>query len=231
MTVTYLPDIDSVLGTRAELREYCSRMLGCRFDAEDAVQETLMRAWKSITAFQGRCSLRTWLYRIATNVCFDALRQRQRRPQPVDSVCMSSETTFEWDARRPRSVHASIDHADPAERVVAHDMVGRAFVAALQHLPPRQRAVLILRDVLQWRTKEVAALLGTTTVAVNSSLQRARATLAARDIEQEGNEPVDAHRLVEAFERHDVDALVALLERGQDDVSSGARGGRVRVRC
>lgn len=209
---------------RRELTGFCYRMLGSAFEAEDAVQETLVRAWRAYDRFEGRSSLRSWLYRIASNVCFDALEGRRRRARPVDLspagsvdaelVRLPGDT---WVEPIPdaRVVPAG---AGPEEAVLARESIRLAFVAALQHLPPRQRAVLILRDVLRWRAAEVAELLGTTVVSVNSLLQRARTTLASQDLRSgELHDPADARqqallrRYVDAFERYDIDALVALL--------------------
>jgi RNA polymerase sigma-70 factor, ECF subfamily len=214
-----------LLEHRRELTGYCYRMLGSSFDAEDAVQETMVRAWRGLDDFEGRSALRSWLYRIATNVCLDQLSGRQRRALPMDlsgSPWQPVESSLA--ARRPgtawiepmldRQVLAEDD--DPAERAVAKESVRLAFVAALQHLPPRQRAVLILREVLRWRADEVAQLLDTTVASVNSALQRARATLAASG-GAPAPRPLDADdrdllaRYVDAFERYDIDAFVRLL--------------------
>jgi RNA polymerase sigma-70 factor (ECF subfamily) len=214
-----------LLEHRRELTGYCYRMLGSAFDADDAVQETLVRAWRGLQGFEGRSAMRSWLYRIATNVCLDQLSGRQRRALPMDlSGSPWAPVEHSLAARRPRTawVEPILDRqvlpedADPAERVVARESIRLAFVAALQHLPPRQRAVLLLRDVLRWKADEVAELLDTTTAGVNSALQRARATLADVTPAVEP-QPLDDDarallaRYVEAFERYDVDALVRLL--------------------
>jgi RNA polymerase sigma-70 factor, ECF subfamily len=212
---------------RRELTGYCYRMLGSVFDAEDAVQDTMVRAWRSLDRLEGPGALRSWLYRIATNVCLDALDGRKRRALPVD---LSVEPSAPVEASLSRVlpdgawVEPALDRqvlpvgGDPAELAVQRESVRLAFVAALQHLPPRQRAVLILRDVLRWKADEVAALLGTTTAAVNSALQRARATLAG--VQSAEGQPTpdlpDEHadllaRYLDAFERYDIDAFVALL--------------------
>ncbi|WP_432957436.1 sigma-70 family RNA polymerase sigma factor [Micromonospora haikouensis] len=211
---------------RVELTGYCYRMLGSAFDAEDAVQETLLRAWRGLAAFDGRSSVRTWVYRIATNVCLDLLRGRSRRAVPTDLAGPSAPVLAALGEPRPAGewVGPAPDArvlpagGDPAEVAVARESVRLAFVATLQHLPPRQRAVLILRDVLRWRADEVAGLLDTTVAAVNSALQRARATLAARGVDADPPAAAldAAHRelldrYVRAFERYDIDALVALL--------------------
>jgi RNA polymerase sigma-70 factor (ECF subfamily) len=236
---------------RRELTAYCYRMLGSGSDAEDAVQETLMRAWRGLDRFEQRASIRTWLYRIATNTCLDMLRSAQRRAVPT-----------ELGAARP-PVEASLAEvlpdgswvspiaddrvlpaeADPAELVQARESIRLAFVAALQHLPPRQRAALILCDVLRWRAAEAAELLATSVAAINSALQRSRATLAQVGPVTEPTELTAAergllHRYVEAFERYDIDALVALLRedavqtmppfamwlQGADDIGRWLRG-------
>jgi RNA polymerase sigma-70 factor (ECF subfamily) len=210
---------------RRELTAYCYRMTGSPFEAEDAAQEALTRAWKAFDRFEGRSSLRSWLYRIATNVCFDSLDKRRKRALPMDLGGAST-----WDgplgAPLPESewVLPTPDGGvlppseDPAEAAVARDSIRLAFVAALQHLPPRQRAVLILCEVLRWQATEVADLLDTTVASVNSALQRARATMSEVDPEQDGdvNRLDEAHRQLldryeAAFLRYDVDALVALL--------------------
>src|SRR5918992_526705 len=188
---------------RAELTGHCYRMLGSAFEAEDAVQETLVRAWRALDRFEGRSSLRSWLYRIATNVCLDMASARQRRARPMDLGPASTadtalgpalpEATWLEPIPDDRVVAAA---ADPAEAVIARESTRLAFVAALQHLPPRQRAVLILREVLRWQATEVAELLDTSVASVNSALQRARATL---------------EKYVRAFESYDVAALVTLL--------------------
>jgi RNA polymerase sigma-70 factor (ECF subfamily) len=215
---------------RRELTAYCYRMLGSSFEAEDAVQETLLRAWRSLDGFQGRSSLRSWLYRIATNVCLDMLGGRERRARPMDlgqarpadSALGEPLPEATWILPIPddRVLPAG---GDPAEVAESRETVRLAFVAALQHLPPRQRAVLILREVLQWRASEVAELLETSEASVNSALQRARSTLAATDVDAlEPGKPLDDDqrallaRYVEAFERYDLDSLTALL---QEDAS------------
>lgn len=208
---------------RGELTGYCYRMLGSTFDADDAVQETLVRAWQRLERFEGRSALRSWLYRIATNVCLDTLRGRQRRAlpmdlsQPVPAHTIPGEPLPEqtWISPIPDAGVVSA-HGDPGEQAVVRDTIRLAFVAALQHLPPRQRAVLILREVLCWQAAEVAELLDTTVASVNSALQRARATLAATNVTDASQPMGDAEetllaRYVEAFERYDVDALVSLL--------------------
>src|SRR6267142_5763119 len=173
---------------RKELTAYCYRMLGSPFEAEDAVQETLLRAWRSLDRFEGRAALRSWLYRIATNVCFDLLNGRERRARPMDlgparepvESNLNTLPEVTWIEPVPDSVVAP--ESDPADVAVAHETIRLAFVAALQHLPPRQRAVLILCEVLRWKAAEVAELLDTSVVSVNSALQRARSTLAERKV-------------------------------------------------
>jgi RNA polymerase sigma-70 factor, ECF subfamily len=209
---------------RVELTGYCYRMLGSAFEAEDAVQETMIRAWRNVDRFEGRSTLRTWLYRIATNVCLDLLNGRQRRARPMDlgpaaaAPAGPGEALAENHWLQPipdgRAVPAS---DDPAEVAVSRESIRLAFVAALQELPPRQRAVLIFREVLHWKAEEVAVLLDTTVASVNSALQRARANLAERDLAAADAPEVDEDqqalldRYVDAFERYDIDSLVALL--------------------
>jgi RNA polymerase sigma-70 factor, ECF subfamily len=209
---------------RRELTGYCYRMLGSSFDAEDAVQETLVRAWRAVDRFDGRSSLRSWLYRIATNVCLDSLNGRNRRAMPMDLSPTASPPVEASLNTRPEATWLEplptpgAETADPADTVVARDSVRLAFVAALQSLPPRQRAVLLLREVLRWKADEVAELLDTSVASVNSALQRARATMSTHDMA--GSEPADPlneehqellRRYVAAFERYDVESLVALL--------------------
>jgi RNA polymerase sigma-70 factor, ECF subfamily len=209
---------------RGELTGYCYRMLGSVFDADDAVQEAMIRAWKGIDGFEGRSAMRSWLYRIATNVCLDMLRRRQRRARPMDMGPAWTTESFTgatlpehaWvqplpDARIPPG------DGDPAEVAAARETVRLAFVTALQYLPARQRAVLILREVLRWQAAEVAELLDTSVASVNSALQRARATLSARDAEVPvadavaGDQRALLARYVDAFERYDITSLVSLL--------------------
>ncbi|HLV67302.1 MAG TPA: sigma-70 family RNA polymerase sigma factor [Polyangiaceae bacterium] len=244
---------------RTALTGHCYRMLGSVVDADDAVQETMVRAWRAFERFDGRSSLRTWLHRIATNVCLDLLSERSRRERPVEA---GPEGTVE-DAleTRPRThwlepvpdARVIPSDADPAEQIALRRSIRLAFVAALQHLPPKQRAALLLTEVLGWSAAEVAEALDTTVAAVNSALQRARATLATRDLEDvriELSEPQAAlvDRYVEAFERYDVDSLATLLRedatlsmppytlwlRGRDAIrawllgrGSGCRGSRL----
>jgi len=202
---------------RRELTAHCYRMLGSPFEAEDAVQETLLRAWKSLDRFEGRSSLRSWLYRIATNVCPDLLDGKERRARPMD-LGPAGEPVIEnlhtpevpWLQPVPDSLVA-----DPAEAVASRETIRLAFVAALQHLPPRQRAVLILCEVLRWKASEVAELLETSTASVNSALQRARATLEQVELTPEttSGEPDREllERYVKAFEDYDVEALTDLI--------------------
>ena len=212
---------------RRELTAYCYRMLGGTFQAEDAVQETMLRAWRSIERFEGRSSLRSWLYRIATNVCLDMLSADQRRVRPMDlRPAQSADTPLpnpideaQWIEPVPDSLVVG-EEGDPAAVAVARESVRLAFMAALQNLPPKQRAVLILREVLRWQASEVAELLGTSVASVNSALQRARETLEARNLSldetsgREADPSKDADllaRYVDAFERYDMDALTAVL--------------------
>jgi RNA polymerase sigma-70 factor (ECF subfamily) len=210
---------------RAELTAYCYRMLASPFEAEDAVQETFIRAWRGYERFEGRSALRSWLYRIATNVCLDMLNGRERRARPMDlgpsqePVVSNLNTLPEvtWLEPVPDAM-VTPANADPAEVAVARETVRLAFVAALQHLPPRQRAVLILCEVLRWKASEVAELLETSTASVNSALQRARATLEASNLSaadapsslsDEDRELLS--RYVAAFEAYDIDALTSLI--------------------
>lgn len=233
---------------RGELVGYCYRMLGSPFDAEDAVQEAFLRAWRGLDRFEGRAALRSWLYRIATNVCLDMLGGRERRVRPFD--------LGPAQAPDPENLHERTEATwilpapDPADVAVAHDTVRLAFVAALQRLPPRQRAALILCEVLHWQAAEAAELLDSSVASVNSALQRARATLAASDLPRR-DAVYDAAllaRYVAAFEAYDIDALTAVIREdavqsmppfdmwlsGRDDVFAwwwgpgiGCRGSRV----
>src|SRR6187401_2220721 len=197
---------------RAELTGYAYRMLGSTFDAEDAVQETLVRAWKSLERFEGRSALRSWLYRIATNVCLDMLEGGKRRARPMD-LGPAGEPVVE-DLRTPDQLWIQpipdslvVPEGDPAQVTEARETVRLPFVAALQRLPPRQRAVLILCEVLRWKASEVAELLETSVASVNSALQRARATLDELDDERDLDEPDREllSRYVQAFEDYDID--------------------------
>lgn len=248
---------------RVELTGYSYRMLGSSHDAEDAVQETMVRAWRGLDRFEGRSSLRSWLYRIATNVCLTMLEARGRRARPMDfgapgtpepSSLGEPKGEATWLAPVPDAMVVPLD-GDPAELAVARETIKLAFVAALQHLPARQRAVLILREVLQWSAAETADLLGTTVVSVNSALQRARATLGTQasklDAAPAAVGTVDQElidRYADAFQRYDIPALVSLLHedavlsmppyalwlRGRDDIAAwhlgpgaGCRGSRL----
>ena len=212
-------------GYRRELTAHCYRMTGSIHDAEDLVQETYLRAWRSFEGFEGRSSVRTWLYRIATNVCLTALEGKDRRPLPTglgapasspgDQLAQSSEITWLEPAPDPL---VSGESSDPATIVAERESIRLAFVAALQHLPARQRAVLILRDVLRWKASEVAGALDTTEAAVNSALQRAHAQLAKADVSQDTLETtLDAdkeamlERYVKAFWEKDIQAIVGML--------------------
>jgi RNA polymerase sigma-70 factor, ECF subfamily len=210
---------------RVELTAYAYRMLGSSFEAEDAVQETLLRAWRSLDRFEGRAALRTWLYQIATNVCLDMSKSRQRRarpmdlgpPQGADSPLGDQLPEVTWLEPIPDG-RVLPNRSDPAELTLSRESIKLAFVAALQHLPPRQRAVLILREVLRWKATEVAELLETTVASVNSALQRARTTLSATEVTEEASlGSMDEQqrdllaRYVDAFERYDMDALTSVL--------------------
>jgi RNA polymerase sigma-70 factor, ECF subfamily len=208
---------------RVELTAFCYRMLGSS-EAEDAVQETFIRAWRAFDRFEGRAALRSWLYRIATNVCFDMLKGRERRARPMDlgparepdAALLNALPEATWIQPMPDG--RVVPEGDPAEVTEARETIRLAFVAALQHLPPKQRAVLILCEVLRWKASEVAELLETSVASVNSALQRARATLEASSVTVEATAPsvdqADAEllaRYVEAFERYDMDALTSLI--------------------
>jgi len=238
---------------RGELTAYCYRMLASPFEAEDAVQETFLRAWRAFDQFEGRAALRSWLYRIATNVCLDMLNGKERRATPMDLG--PAREPIEANLNVPSEVTWIQPLPDPAEEAVARETVKLALVAALQHLPPRQRAVLILCEVLRWQASEVAELLGTSVASVNSALQRARATLDASNVSATGSAPsVDKAdeellaRYVAAFEAYDMDALTSLIHedatqsmppfdlwlQGRDDIfrwwlgpGIGCRGSRV----
>jgi RNA polymerase sigma-70 factor, ECF subfamily len=244
---------------RVELTAHCYRMLGS-VEAEDAVQETFIRAWRAFDRFEGRSALRSWLYRIATNVCLDMLESRKRRARPMDlgpavEPIVEHLRTPDQLWIEPMPDGRVVPGGDPAEVVAGRESVRLAFVAALQQLPPRQRAVLILCEVLRWKASEVAELLDTSVASVNSALQRARATLEASDITPATTSPsVDAadaellQRYVVAFESYDMEALTLLIHEdatqsmppfdmwlaGRDDVlawwvgpGNGCRGSRV----
>ena len=246
---------------RAELTAYCYRMLASPFEAEDAVQETMIRAWRGLGRFEGRAALRSWLYRIATNVCLDMLKGRERRARPMDlgpssepvEANLNTLPEVTWVEPIPDGGIAA--GGDPAAVTEARETIRLAFVAALQHLPPRQRAVLILCEVLRWKASEVAELLETSVASVNSALQRARATLEESDVSStEAPASVDEAdadllaRYVRAFEDYDMDALTSLIRedatqsmppfdmwlRGRDDIFAwwwgpgiGCKGSRV----
>jgi len=238
---------------RGELTAYCYRMLASPFEAEDAVQETFLRTWRAFDQFEGRAALRSWLYRIATNVCLDMLNGKERRATPMDLG--PAREPIEANLNVPSEVTWIQPMPDPAEEAVARETIKLAFVAALQHLPPRQRAVLILCEVLRWKASEVAELLETSVASVNSALQRARATLEATEISAAATTPsVDKAdeellaRYVAAFEAYDIEALTSLIHedasqsmppfdlwlQGRDDIFGwwygpgiGCRGSRV----
>jgi RNA polymerase sigma-70 factor (ECF subfamily) len=216
---------------RRELTGYCYRMLGSGFEAEDAVQETMLRAWRHAGSFEGRSSVRSWLYRIATNVCIDMSRQVQRRARPMDMGPSSPPDESLLGPTRPElpwvtpinDAQVAPDNADPADVALHRDSIRLAFVTALQHLPARQRAALILCEVLRWSAADAAELLDTSVAAVNSALQRARATMAAlpADLSPRALDADDAEllaRYVDAFERYDIETLVTLLH--QDAIQS-----------
>ncbi|HEV2769913.1 MAG TPA: sigma-70 family RNA polymerase sigma factor [Solirubrobacteraceae bacterium] len=261
-SLTARPPFEELEHHRRELTAHCYRMLGSPFEAEDAVQDALLRAWRSLDRFEGRAALRSWLYRIATNVCLDMLSGRERRARPMDLGEARSphgpigEILPEVTWIEPVPDHLVVSDADdPAEVAQSRETIRLAFVAALQHLPPRQRAVLLLCEVLRWKASEVAELLETSVASVNSALQRARATLEAGELSATDTSPsvddADSEmlaRYVEAFERYDMDALTSLIHedatqsmppyelwlRGRDDIlawwvgkGAGCRGSRV----
>ncbi len=220
--------MQAIAAHRVALTGHCYRMLGSAAEADDAVQETMLRAWKSIDGFEGRSQLRTWLQRIATNVCLDALADRKARVMAMDlSAPLRSQdvASFDGDLKaRPASTWiepiadaAAIDPSDPCDQVVLRQSIRLAFVAALQHLPPKQRATLLLMEVLGWSASEVAEALESTVPAIHSALQRARATLAEHGQDVDLKTPLPApsaallDRYVDAFHRYDVPALTQLL--------------------
>jgi RNA polymerase sigma-70 factor (ECF subfamily) len=246
---------------RKELTGYCYRMLGSSFDAEDAVQETMIRALQGFDRFEGRAALRSWLYRIATNVCLDMLNGRERRARPMDlgparePIESNLNTLPEVTWIEPVPDGLVVPEGDPADVAVGRETIRLAFIAALQYLPPRQRAVLILCEVLRWQASEVAELLETSVASVNSALQRARATLADGNVSATDPSPPLGEedralldRYVAAFEAYDIDALTTLIQedatqsmppydlwlRGRDDIFEwwfgpgiGCRGSRL----
>ncbi|WP_436535906.1 sigma-70 family RNA polymerase sigma factor [Actinoplanes sp. HUAS TT8] len=246
---------------RPELTGHCYRMLGSAFEAEDAVQDTMIRAWKGLDRFEGRASLRSWLYRIATNVCLTMLAGTQLRVRPMDLGPAGSGHATDPGEPRPEQIWVGpvpddrvLSGSDPAEVVAGRESIRLAFVAALQHLPPRQRAVLILREVLDWSAQEVAELLDTSVAGVNSALQRARATIATAEVTADVHDPLDNDQrtlltnYTKAFEAYDLEALTTLLHddaklsmpplplwlQGQDQIAtwmagtgSGCRGSRL----
>jgi RNA polymerase sigma-70 factor (ECF subfamily) len=236
---------------RGELTAYAYRMLGSPFEAEDAVQETFIRAWRGFDRFEGRAALRSWLYRIATNVCLDMLSGRERRARPMDLGPAREPVESNLNTLPEATWVQPTPEPDPADLAISRDTIRLAFVAALQHLPPRQRAVLILCEVLRWKAAEVAELLETSVASVNSALQRARATLATANLHSPDPGEVDQEllsRYVQAFERYDIEALTSLIRKdaiqsmppydlwleGRDDIFAwwwgpgiGCRGSRV----
>ncbi len=213
--------VDQFEQHRTALTGHCYRMLGSIADADDAVQETMLRAWRASDSFDGRAALRTWLYRIATNVCLDQLSSKERRFRPmsnspagtVDTELIQLPRTH-WLEPVPDARALPAD-ADPAERAILKQSIRLAFVAALQHLPPRQRAILLLMEVLGFSAADVAESLAISAAAVNSALQRARVTLAVRHTEVPAELSASQEKLldryVDAFHAYDVDALVSLL--------------------
>jgi RNA polymerase sigma-70 factor (ECF subfamily) len=260
-SISIAPAFGELEQHRAELTAYCYRMLGSPFDAEDAVQDAFVRAWRARDRFEGRAAMRSWLYRIATNVCLDMLKGRERRVRPMDlgpavepiESNLNARSAKEWIEPIPENLIAP--EKDPAELAIERESIRLAFVAALQQLPARQRAVLILREVLRWEASEVAELLSTSVPSVNSALQRARATLALSKVTTTDPLPrlsdtdrAMLERYVAAFERYDMAALTSLIREdatqsmppydmwlyGRDDIlawwvgpGNGCRGSRV----
>jgi RNA polymerase sigma-70 factor, ECF subfamily len=224
-TLSVSQDFGDLEAHRRELTAYCYRMLGSPFEAEDAVQDTLLRAWRSKDRFEGRSSLRSWLYRIATNVCLDMLGGKERRARPMDLSGARSpdgpigEILPEVTWIEPIPDGNVVPEGDPAAVAQSRETIRLAFVAALQHLPPRQRATLILCEVLHWKASEVAELLATSVVAVNSALQRARATLDEANVADAGHGTLSEDdrellaRYVDAFQRYDMNALTDLIQK------------------
>ena len=244
---------------RPALTAYCYRMLGSPFEAEDAVQEALVRAWRNLDRFEGRAAFRSWLFRIATNVCLDMLKSTQRRARPMDlgpaREPVEANLNIPLEARWIEPIPDSVIQDDPQEIAIGRESVRLALVAALQRLPARQRAALILHDVFRWEAREVAELLETSVAAVNSQLQRARATLGKNSPSSSDALPLLSpadrallERYVAAFERYDLDALTSLIRedaiqsmppfdlwlRGRDDIFAwwlgpgiGCRGSRL----
>jgi RNA polymerase sigma-70 factor (ECF subfamily) len=260
-SISIAPAFGELEQHRAELTAYCYRMLGSPFDAEDAVQDAFVRAWRARDRFEGRAAMRSWLYRIATNVCLDMLKGRERRVRPMDlgpavepiESNLNARSAKEWIEPIPENLITP--EKDPAELAIERESIRLAFVAALQQLPARQRAVLILREVLRWEASEVAELLSTSVPSVNSALQRARATLALSKVTTTDPLPklsdtdrAMLERYVAAFERYDMAALTSLIREdatqsmppydmwlyGRDDIlawwvgpGNGCRGSRV----
>jgi len=259
--VSTATDLGELEQYRSQLTSYCYRMLGSPFDAEDAVQDALVRAWRSRDRFEGRSALRSWLYRIATNVCLDMIKSRQRRIRPMalgpaqEPIEKNLNVRPEATWLEPIPIQLVAPDPDPADVAVEKESIRLALVAALQHLPAKQRAVLILREVLRLEASEVAQLLDTTVQSVNSALQRARATLAKSNVSMTDPAPrlndsdrVMLERYVSAFERYDLSALTALIREdatqsmppydmwlsGRDDIMTwwfgpgiGCKGSRV----
>jgi len=222
--VSTATDLGELEQYRSQLTSYCYRMLGSPFDAEDAVQDALVRAWRSRDRFEGRSALRSWLYRIATNVCLDMIKSRQRRIRPMalgpaqEPIEKNLNVRPEATWLEPIPIQLVAPDPDPADVAIEKESIRLALVAAMQHLPAKQRAVLILREVLRLEASEVAQLLDTTVQSVNSALQRARATLAKSNVSMTDPAPrlndsdrVMLERYVSAFERYDLSALTALI--------------------
>ncbi len=260
-TISIAPAFGELEQHRAELTAYCYRMLGSPFDAEDAVQDAFVRAWRARDRFEGRSAMRSWLYRIATNVCLDMLKGRERRVRPIDlgpavepiESNLNARSAQEWIEPIPENLISP--EKDPADLAVERESIRLAFVAALQQLPARQRAVLILREVLRWEASEVAELLSASVPSVNSALQRARATLAQSKVSLTDPLPklseadrAMLERYVAAFQRYDMAALTSLIREdatqsmppydmwlyGRDDIlawwvgpGNGCRGSRM----
>lgn len=213
-------ELEWIEGLRPELVGYCYRMMGSVFEAEDAVQDAMIRVWQSLDQLQQESSRKAWVYRIATNICIDRLRSAKRRALPMDLSEPAAQITEPKDQLPNASWVWPIPDStgNPADIVVNKESIRLSFIAILQTLPPRQRAVLILQEVFRWPATQTAEAMGMTVAAVNSALQRARATLGKAELRSEALQELDDHadqellaRYVEAFEQYDIDSLLVLF--------------------